>query len=74
MTSITWHGRTYECDDRGEFGIFVKAPCGHNIICTLSKASDEAEAQRWLTSRSLRKGKARALVAAEMDKNAIVIG
>lgn len=76
MTSLTFHGRTYTCEDRGEFGMTVTAPGGCKLILTRSKASDEAAAVRWLSSMSLRKGKARALVAAEMqhtaDKNAIV--
>lgn len=54
MTETEWHGRRYSVENQGVLGIFVKAPSG------VSVCSNELEAVRWLTGRSLRKGKARA--------------
>lgn len=66
-TETEWHGRQYSAENQGVLGIQVKAPSGAFV------AANELEAVRWLTSRSLRKGKARALVRDELDKNAIVV-
>lgn len=66
VTTLIWHGRTYQVENRGELGLYVGAPAGGAVICTDSKASSEAVAVRWLACMSLRKGKARELVAEEM--------
>lgn len=60
MTEIEWHGRRYVVENQGILGIYVKSPSG------VSLCMNELDAVRWLTSMSLRKGKARALVAEEM--------
>lgn len=66
MTTLDWHGRTYFAN--GALGS-VTVGVGLKVHMALN----EAEAVVWLTNHSLRKGKARALVTAEMDKNAIVM-
>jgi hypothetical protein len=59
MIEIDWHGRTYAvCRFAGK----ISTKAGRHIrVC-----GDEAEAVRWLCSHSLRKGKAKQLVADEL--------
>lgn len=61
MTWLKWHGRNYAVEVRSN-GIFVGASSGTALV------PDYAEALRWLTSRALRKGKARQLLAAAAKK------
>lgn len=57
MTTLAWHGRTYlVMIGPAEDGILLRA--GNRT----SVASSEAEAVKWLSCHSLRKGKARQLV------------
>lgn len=63
MTTLHWHGRSYTVErDRGF--IYVSRDGG-----TPAKASNEAEAVKWLTCMSLRKGQARRLVDDELNGN-----
>lgn len=63
MTTLVWHGRLYSvlAMPEGEFSVLADA---HQ-----ETVKDKAAAARWLSSHSLRKGKARQLVADEDAKN-----
>lgn len=60
MTTLEWHGRTYMVD-LVQGSIYV-----WRGTMTPAKASNEADAVRWLTCMSLRKGKARELIRKEL--------
>lgn len=60
MTEINWHGRRYSAE-LVQGSIYV-----WRDNMTPAKAANEADAVRWLCCMSLRKGKARALVAEEL--------
>lgn len=66
MTTLEWHGRQYTAQGLGQH---IRVTAGGFV----AYMDDEKGARTWLTSHSLRKGKARELVESELKGSASAI-